>query len=289
MPGNWTLAFDDEFNGTAVSSSWINTLWGLTNGTSPSNVNESNGLLTLTATNSGGTYTGAQVSTGGNLAAGGSVAPGFSFLYGYAEASIQMPAGQGLWPAFWMLPTPDPGYHDGDGEVDITEFLGSQLDTDQVHLHHTGYTTAGAAYNTGDNLSAGFHTYAINWQPGSLTFYFDGQVALTATGSIVPDVAEYLILDLWVGTPGSWPGVPNSSTVFPANMQVDWARVWQSTTTTSNASNLEMIAPPTNPIGTAPAADSLVTQLAGSGSATYSFADSAIALSSGSSSADLIL
>jgi hypothetical protein len=43
----------------------------------------------------------------------------------------------------------------------------------------------------------------------------------------VPQVAEYLILNLTVGTATSWPGAPNSSTVFPASLQVDWVHVWQ--------------------------------------------------------------
>ncbi len=212
--------FDDEFNTAPTSPTWINTLWGETNGTSASNVGESGGVATLTATNNNGNYQGAEISS----------SQSFSFLYGYAEASIKMPAGdaQGLWPAFWMLPTPINGtYHDGDGEIDIMEVIDGQ-NVDNVHLHHSGYTTAGAALDTGVDLSAGYHTYAINWQPDSLTFYFDGQVAMTCTGSIVPDVAEYLIFDLWVGGSGSWPGAPDSSTVFPNTMDVDWVHVWQS-------------------------------------------------------------
>ncbi len=228
-PGGWELRFDDNFVGP-LWSGYVQTLWGETNGTTARNVSTGPAGLTLAATKTGARYLGAEISTGGNTAAGGSVAASFSFLYGYAQATIKMPAGnaQGLWPAFWMLPTPDPGYHDGDGEIDITEVIDGQ-DIDNVHLHHSGYTTAGYAYKTGVNLSAAFHTYGVDWEPGTMTFYFDGAPIFSASGPIVPDVAEYLILDLWIGGAGSWPGAPNSSTVFPNAMTVRSLEVWQHT------------------------------------------------------------
>ncbi len=233
----------------------MDSLWGEQSGTSASNVGDSNGNLTLTATGNSSSYTGAEISS----------SKGFSFLYGYAEASIKMPgpesSDQGMWPAFWMLPEPTNGvYHDGDGEIDIMEVVDGQ-NADNVHLHHSGYTTAGAALNTGVDLSAGYHTYAVDWEPGSLTFYFDGKVAMTCTGSIVPDVAEYLIFDLWVG--GSWPGSPNSSTLFPNTMDVDWVRVWQTSASTDTATASSMSAQPTSQIAasTESADTSLIGQL----------------------------
>ena len=132
-----------------------------------------------------------------------SSSPGFSYLYGYAQADIKMPAGnaQGLWPAFWQLPMPASGTNDDEGEIDITEVIDGQ-NIDNVHLHHSGFTTYGKTYTPAVNISQSYNEYGINWEPGSLTFYFNDTAVGTVTGSIVPDLAEYLILDLAVSAAG---------------------------------------------------------------------------------------
>ncbi|MDB5302490.1 MAG: hypothetical protein JWM97_39 [Phycisphaerales bacterium] len=234
IAGNWNQIFADDFNSMPSSNTYVNTMWGTTHfagelqNYDPSAVSVSNGILSLTATrqSSGGMpYTSGQIDTGG-LA--GVSKPGFSFTYGYAEASIKLPSGKGLWPAFWMMPTPDANgnYRDGAGEIDIMEALGDAVTRDEVHLHHGG--TTGKSYDTGVDLSQGFHTYGVDWEPDHLTFYFDGKAIYTITDpSRVPSVAEYFILNLAVGDANSWPGAPDSSTAFPATMQVDYVHIWQ--------------------------------------------------------------
>jgi beta-glucanase (GH16 family) len=216
------------------SSVWTNKIWGTTQfageleNYSPSAVSVSNGILSLTATKqaSGGMpYTSGLIDTGGSA---GVTAPGFSFKYGYAEARMKLPTGKGLWPAFWMMPVPDANgnYQDGQGEVDIMEALGDAITRDEVHLHHNG--TSGSSYDTGVDLSKSFHTYGVDWEPDHLTFYFDGKAIYSVTDpSRVPSVAEYLILNLAIGDANSWPGAPDSSTVFPASLQVDYVHVFQ--------------------------------------------------------------
>ena len=69
--------------------------------------------------------------------------------------------------------------------------------------------------------------YGVDWQPDSVTWYVDGtQVAqcTTADGAI-SSTPMYLIMNLAVG--GSWPGPPNATTPFPAQMTIDWVHVWQ--------------------------------------------------------------
>src|SRR6266446_10931456 len=77
---------------------------------------------------------------------------------------MKLTKGSGLWPAFWMLPTPNPDgtYHDGDGEIDIMEQVGTDPTRTEAHLHHNG--TSGKSFDTGLDLSAGFHTYGLDWQ-----------------------------------------------------------------------------------------------------------------------------
>ncbi len=148
----------------------------------------------------------------------------FSFLYGYAEARVLLPAGQGLWPAFWMLA------ENGQSttELDVMEVLGNDPSTINVgshwlvngqHKHH------GAAVK-GANLASGYHTVAVDWEPSSMTFYEDGKAIWSTTDrAAIPATPMYLILNLAVG--GNWPGKPNSSTPFPSNFLIDWVHVYQ--------------------------------------------------------------
>jgi len=73
-------------------------------------------------------------------------------------------------------------------------------------------------------MTADFHTYSVDWQPGSLKWLIDGKVTQQTTSN-VPNVPMYLILNLALG--GNWPGQPTAATKFPAEMPVDWVRVWQ--------------------------------------------------------------
>jgi beta-glucanase (GH16 family) len=232
LPGNWSLTFDEEFDAPLNSTRWKQSLWGLTSFSgeleqySPSAVSVSSGILSLTASPQslgGQSYVSGLIDTGPIL---GQEPTGYSFRYGYVEARMKLVSGQGLWPAFWMLPDPNPAgaYHDGDGEIDIMEEIGSEPTVDQIHLHLHG-SQWGKAVATGTDLSKAFHDYAVNWQPGKLDFYLDGNLVNTINAA--PSVAEYLILNLAVGADGSWPGAPDATTPLPATMQVDYVHVFQ--------------------------------------------------------------
>lgn len=150
----------------------------------------------------------------------------FSQQYGYFEISAKMPAGQGLWPAFWLLP------QDGSWppEIDVFEVLGHDTDTLHVSVHSNAsgsHELDHAAVATPD-LSAAFHRYGVNWQADTITFYFDGrQVAQVATPADLHK-PMYMIVNLAVG--GHWPGAPDASTIFPATLQVDYIRAYQGLT-----------------------------------------------------------
>jgi beta-glucanase (GH16 family) len=235
--GNWSQVFDEEFNAPLSSARWTQSLWGSTvisgdaEAYDPSAVTVNNGILSITASKqplNGRSYTSGIITTGG---VAGETAPGFSFKYGYVEASMKIPTGKGFWSALWTLPTPNANgtFHDGDGELDIAEILGATPNSLTMFTHKsTG--RKGTDYNTGIDLSKGFHTYGMDWEPDHVTWYLDGKQLFSITDAIlIPQVAEYLILNLMVGTSGSWAGAPTSSTVFPSSMQVDWVHVWQKT------------------------------------------------------------
>ncbi|WP_159437705.1 glycoside hydrolase family 16 protein [Ferrimonas marina] len=163
------------------------------------------------------------------------------FRYGRIEARIKLPAGQGLWPAFWMLPTDEQyGGWAASGEIDIMEAVNlTAAGGNAVHgtLHYGGswpenqYT--GKEYSPPDSVVEQFHVYRVDWQPGEIRWYVDDVLYQTQTqwhsgNGPYPapfDQRFHLLLNLAVG--GNWPGAPDDATEFPAQMQVDYVRVYQ--------------------------------------------------------------
>lgn len=207
------------------------------------NVVVENGLLKIRARRenfSGRQFTSARLRTLGKL----------DFRYGRVEARIKVPAGQGLWPAFWMLPSNSPyGTWASSGEIDIMEVVNL---ADSVHgTIHFGNQWPGQVQNGGSRfLAAGwaadFHTYAVDWEPDQIRWYVDGQLYHTVTSrdwwSAVGswnqrapfDTAFHLLLNVAVG--GNWPGNPDNGTPFPSEMVVDYVRVYQHPPTGSGGS-----------------------------------------------------
>jgi beta-glucanase (GH16 family) len=147
----------------------------------------------------------------------------FSQQYGYFEVSAKLPAGAGLWPAIWLLPT-NLGWPP---EIDIMEMLGNNPDVIYSSIH-TGPGNASKTIQAriGDT-TRGFHTYGVDWEPDTITYYFDRrQIGKLPTP---PDMHQpmYLLINLGVGEPGSWPGAPKSAAEFPARMQIAYVRIYR--------------------------------------------------------------
>jgi beta-glucanase (GH16 family) len=172
-------------------------------------------------------YTSARLQTKGH----------FATTFGRIEARIKLPAGRGLWPAFWALGSDieSVGWPNS-GEIDVMESLGNDPFTLHGSLHGPeansakGYSLS-ASEHSAVSLAARFHVYGVEWTPGSITFTFDGipystrtTASLSGTQEWVFDKPFFLLLNLAVG--GDWPGSPQASTAFPATMLVDWVRVY---------------------------------------------------------------
>jgi beta-glucanase (GH16 family) len=148
----------------------------------------------------------------------------FSQTYGYFETRAELPAGQGLWPAFWMLPS-SIVYS---SELDIFEVLEARPSNVISTLHGWyGDTWAqNASYYNGGDTSTGFHTYGVDWEPDTTTFYMDGNAMASAPTPTSMNDPMFMILNLAVGGNGSWSGPPDASTVFPATMQIDYVHAY---------------------------------------------------------------
>lgn len=153
----------------------------------------------------------------------------FSQRYGRFEAIMQPPAGQGLWSAFWLLPSFE-RWPEGVAvlpEIDVMEFLGHEPSTVHTTLHtnQSGELTSHPADHTVEHdLSAGFHRYSVVWTPERVHWYLDRR---HLTSHPTPaDFTEpvHFLLNLAVG--GSWPGAPDETTEFPARLRVDSVRAF---------------------------------------------------------------
>lgn len=159
-----------------------------------------------------------------------------AFKYGRMEARIKMPAGQGTWPAFWMLGTKLErlGWPDA-GEIDIVEARGADPTIVFGTIHGPGYngsqgTQIGDVSYSSTALSDNFHVYAIEWTPNTIKWYFNDTLYFTATKeSVSPDdwvfnQPFFLIINLAMG--GTFAGDldPNLS---GAIMYIDYVRYYQ--------------------------------------------------------------
>jgi len=183
---------------------------------------------------SAGVYTSARLKTQGL----------FSFQYGRFEVRAQVPEAQGLWPAAWLMgnnmATLD---WPACGEQDVLERVNTASTPDwnmgSIHgIGFTGNTGFSKVFNfPAGQTAAGWHTYGMIWKPGSVAYYVDdpGYPYVTFTtsslsglsGAVWPFDAgqsNYIILNLAVG--GYWPGPPNETTPFPAEMLVDYVRLY---------------------------------------------------------------
>lgn len=127
----------------------------------------------------------------------------FSFTYGYAEARMLIPAGSGLWPAWWMLPTPvDERWPP---EIDITELAdtsAASVPTFNVHYRDDAGGTDAIGPKSYSRTAMPYvgvwHDYGMLWEPGRITIYVDGQEVGRYEGRQVPSDPMYLVLGMGV-------------------------------------------------------------------------------------------
>ena len=245
----WTLVWADEFNvadGSAPDATkWTFDLggggWGnkeLESYTKrPENVQIQGGNLVVTARSE--KYAGDDGIARGYTSARLKTQKLFSQPYGRFEARIKIPAGEGMWPAFWLL-----GEDIGAvgwpkcGEIDIMENIGKEPGAVHGSLHGPSSSAATTSQTStfqlpeGQKFADDFHVYAAEWDPQGVKFFVDSTnyASMTkeqwpATGPWVFDHPFFIILNLAVG--GDWPGPPDAKTQFPQRMIVDYVRVYK--------------------------------------------------------------
>jgi hypothetical protein len=237
-PGFPNLLWSDEFNGSTINSSnWTydlgnsgfgnNELQNYTNRSVNARTENGNLIIEARRENLGGSaYTSARLKTQGLRNFG---------VNTWVEARIQVPQGQGIWPAFWMLGSSisSVGWPSC-GEIDIMEMRGQNPFQNLGTIHWANndgsHASFGGSINTSVSLAAGFHTFAMSRTTTAIKWYLDGtQYAEANIANGINSTSEFqaqffIILNVAVG--GNFVGSPNSSTPFPQQMRVDYVRVW---------------------------------------------------------------
>ncbi|MFK7979346.1 MAG: family 16 glycosylhydrolase, partial [Saprospiraceae bacterium] len=233
------LVWSDEFDGAALDlNKWTPQIGTGSGGWGnqelqyyrAENTTVADGKLTITAKNevfNGSNYTSSRLRT---------IDKG-DWKYGRFEASIKLPIGQGIWPAFWMMPTDDAyGTWPRSGEIDIMELLGHKPEEvfGTIHFGSSFETRRfiGNEYQLpSGNFNEDFHVFAIEWEENAIRWYVDDVLYATRTADEISpdnwpfDQRFHFILNVAVG--GSFPGSPDGTTVFPQAMEVDYVRVYK--------------------------------------------------------------
>lgn len=233
---NWVEIWSDEFDGTSLDlTKWVYEIgtgsWGWGNNelqyytANSDNIFVDAGFLNIVGRQEligGSNYSSARIKTQGL----------FDFQYGKVEARIKVPIGQGIWPAFWMLGSNITSVSwPLCGEIDIMEHVNNELKIHgTIHYDMWGYAYEGDFAYTD---AAVFHNYSVEWDENEIRWYLDGtEYFSTNIGEGSTSREEFhnpffLLVNLAIG--GNWPGGPDSTTSFPATMQLDYVRVYQAT------------------------------------------------------------
>ena len=243
----WELVWSDEFNSPKVSrvdsTKWVFDVggdgWGnheleyYTNRPENAHIEDGNLVIKARAEKYSGPNKVTRNFTSARLKSQGK----FSQAYGRFEARIKVPAGQGMWPAFWMMGDDiDKVGWPSCGEVDIMENVGKEPSTVRGSIHGPGFTgeqiEAHYSLFNGKKFADDFHVFAVEWEPSVIRFYVDADLYVTRSRRDlrpgqrwVFDHPFFLLLNVAVG--GDWPGPPDASTNFPQSMLVDYVRVYR--------------------------------------------------------------
>jgi beta-glucanase (GH16 family) len=274
----WKMVWNDEFEGTSIDAGkwgYEKNCWGGGNNEQQcytdqaSNAFVADGVLNIVAVKENFTGPNSPEGTGSETA----TLPYTSarlrtknlqeWTFGRFEIRAKLPAGQGTWPAIWMLPTDSPyGTWASSGEIDIMEAVNLKTVTDGSAPEARVFGTLHYGRNWPANVSTGteyvlpenanpaddFHVYALEWDAGEIRWYVDGVHYSTQrdTGWYSQYMVDGVLTDAPVGAPfdaqskyhlllnlavgGAWAGNVNNKgideSVFPQTMQVDYVRVY---------------------------------------------------------------
>jgi beta-glucanase (GH16 family) len=254
VPAGYVLAFNDEFNGTALNrDKWATRfIYGMETTDrlnderqryrDNNNQSVANGVLSLTARKVSST------DPAGINYESGMIRSLWTSRYGYYEARVKMPGGLGVWPAFWLnSDVSAEGRLAWPPEIDIFEFVNNGVEDKLNMLHSNVKTNTGVTstltyadpafnptwtyYQAPYNFNDGWHTVGAEWDATSVTMYVDGKKMYTRsyTWTYADNTLAgpaHILLNLAIG--GAWAGRHGiDDSAFPQSLQIDWVRAYQ--------------------------------------------------------------
>ena len=238
----YNLVWNDEFNGTLLSSQDWNIEIGTGNGGWGNNESQhylqenltvENGVLTIEAKNetyNTSSYTSSRITTQNKQ----------SFQYGRIDIRAAMPNGQGIWPALWMLGNDITSKSwPKCGEIDIMEMVGGTSTPNRGDnvCHGTAHWHDGRAHaelngNTKaikGKLADEFYVYSIIWDSNSIRWFLNDRKyhSIDITPNDLSEFHQKFFFIFNVAVGGNWPGSPDNETTFPQKMYIDYIRVFQ--------------------------------------------------------------
>ena len=238
MSAQYSLVWSDEFNGTGLPDA---AKWGYEVGmvrnheaqyytnARTENARQEGGNLVIESrkeTYQSASYTSASVITKGKA----------GWLYGRFEVRAQLPPGQGMWPAIWLMPVTNTyGGWPSSGEIDMMENFyprGSNYIFSTIHTESYNWvkgTSRGSKLLVADPHTH-YYTYTMEWYPSRIDLYVDTNLVYSffkesSDYKVWPfNKPFYFILNAAIG--GDAGGMIDNS-IFPTKMYVDYARVYQ--------------------------------------------------------------
>ena len=224
--GDYSLTFSEEFN-SYNSSLWNDRMWYETSNATKNYTVEDGKLKIWPQRDASGKFFNRTLDTDGK----------YYQTYGYFEIEAKLPVGKGTWPAFWLFNH----INERRPEMDVMEaYAGGAApwgvnDANGIAHPHAyaptvwkgdteGQLVGSRQYDSGTDLSAGFHKYAVKWEPNKQTYYFDGKEVLVLNVKMGDPM--YLMLDLWFGSAS---GTPDNSTPQGKSnsYEVNYVRAWK--------------------------------------------------------------
>jgi beta-glucanase (GH16 family) len=222
------MTFSDEFDNGYNSKVWNDTVWYEQSNATKNYAVEDGKLKIWPQRDASGKFFNRTIDTDGK----------YYQTYGYFEIEAKLPYGKGAWPAFWLLNHDQP--HPHRPEIDILEAYpggGPNSGWSDANFRPTAFastvwpTGIDSAPNAGSktfqnlgDLSAGFHKYAVKWEPNKQTFYFDGKEIYSVNVSMGSRM--YILLDLWFGS-ASGPGDNTTPTGKTNAYEINYMRAWK--------------------------------------------------------------
>ena len=218
----WQLNWSDDFDGTSYNTA----NWGLmytiaSEQVRASQITVANGICTFTGAKQGSTYiSGGLTSTDKHMN-----------TYGYWEIRAKLPQSPGgTWPAIWL-----PGCNgDWHPEIDIVDGTSSTCYWRAAHWDFgSGDQQNADGVCPEGGITADYHTYGMQWTKDSIMWYYDDMKmrSVATAGMNFPGCPLPLIINLQLG---GWGGGTIDDSKLPFYMQIDWVKMWQINTNTTD-------------------------------------------------------